>query len=319
MDGLLKEAKTPEEKLPILREMLRVIPKHKGTDKMQADLKRRISKFQEAADQRGKAGGRVDPFHVPTEWVGQVVLAGPPNSGKSSILDILTSAKPAIADFPFTTVLPQPGMVPFEDIQIQLVDAPPLARESLPPGIFNLYRTADLIVIAVDLTDDDPVAQAREIINLLDERLITLVDHRQETLDPSRDARVHRRAMIFGCKADEPGTDEKAKALAESMQPIEVIKFSCLDDDVVETIPGKFYKALRMIRIHTKKPGYKFIKSAPYILPAGSTIMDAAKEIHKDFAEQLKEARVWGSAKHDGQAVMRDHILADKDIVEFHV
>ncbi|MBD3335041.1 MAG: TGS domain-containing protein [Candidatus Eisenbacteria bacterium] len=319
LEGLLKEARSPEDKLPILREMLRVIPKHKGTDKLQADLKRRISRLQETMESRGRAGGRSDPFHVPSEGAGQAALAGPPNSGKSTILEALTGAEPAIADFPFTTTQPQPGMVPYEDIQIQLVDGPPLVRESMPPGIINLYRNADLLLLVADLAHADPLAPLREVMALLDEHLVSLVAHDAEGVDPGQVARVERRTIVLANKVDEPGGSDKADRLRHELAPMRVLPVSFLMDETIAGLPPLLFSGLHIIRLYTKKPGYKFERSAPYILEQGATVIDAARSIHKDFAENLKEARIWGSAKHDGQAVPRDHVLADGDIIEFHV
>jgi hypothetical protein len=319
LEGLLREAKTPEEKLPILREMLAVIPKHKGTEKMQADLKRRISKLQEAAEQRRRAGGRADPFHVPREGAGQVVLAGPPNVGKSSLLAALTEAHPVVAEYPFSTHQPQPGMVPFEDVQIQLVDAPPLVLESLPPGIINLYRNADLILLVVDLAAEDPAEQARAVLKLLSDRLVDVVARREEGVDPGQVSRVRKRGLVVANKRDLAPGPEPLEALRRAVEPLEVVAVSCSTGEGLERLPGLLFQGLERIRVYTKKPGYKFEPSAPYVLPLGSTVVDAAREIHRDFAERLKFARIWGSAKHDGAAVPRDHVLQDKDIVEFHV
>lgn len=320
LEGLLRQARSAEEKLPILREMLREIPKHKGTDKMQADLKRRISKLEDTIEQRKRSGGgRSDPYHVPKEGAGQVVLTGAPNTGKSSVLAALTHAHPHIADYPFTTVQPQPGMIPYDDIQIQLVDAPPLVRESLLPGIINLFRNADVLLLVVDLSADDPLEQGEEVIAILSEHLVDAVAETSEAVDAGQVARVGKPTLVAANKADHDPEGELAALVAEGLAPLRVVPISCSENTGVAELPETLFKGMGIIRVYTKKPGYKFERTAPYILRSGATVIDAAREIHRDFAENLKSAKIWGSAKYDGQAVQRDHILADGDVVEFHL
>ncbi len=128
-----RQARTDEEKLEWLQEMLRVIPKHKGTDHMQADLKRRISQLRKSAVKKGGVKG-VDPFHVPKGGVGQVVLVGAPNAGKSALVAAVTSASVKVTEYPYATALPTPGMWAYEDVQIQLVDTPPMTPSTSLPG-----------------------------------------------------------------------------------------------------------------------------------------------------------------------------------------
>ncbi len=143
-----RSASTDSEKILALEEMLRAIPKHKGTDHMQADIKRKLSKLRAAAESGKKRGGKhVDVFHVPRSGAGQVALIGLPNSGKSSIVGALSNAKVNIADYPFATSVPVPGMIHFEDVPIQLVDTPPVTADFAAPGQVGTYRGADLIGI----------------------------------------------------------------------------------------------------------------------------------------------------------------------------
>lgn len=129
-EARFRAAQSNEEKIDALREMLAQIPKHMGTEKLQADLKRRLSKLQEEQEQRRRSGGcRHDPGHIPRERAGQIAILGPPHAGKSSLLARLTHARPDVAEYPYTTQSPMPGMMPFEDAQVQLIDTPPLAGE----------------------------------------------------------------------------------------------------------------------------------------------------------------------------------------------
>jgi len=154
-----RQASGHEEKLDGLREMLALLPKHKGTEKLQADLKKRISKLEEEGEHVAKSGHRgPDPGHVKKEGAGQWVILGPPNAGKSSLLAALTNAHPEIADYPFTTRVPQPGMMPFEDALVQLVDTPAAAPEHAESFLPNLARNADGLLLVLDVTADDVVA-----------------------------------------------------------------------------------------------------------------------------------------------------------------
>ena len=200
LEARLRETREPSERLAIMREMLTVIPKHKGTEKMQADLKRRISKLEEAAAQRRKRGGR-DLFHVPREGAGQVILAGPPNAGKSTLLAALTHATPQVANYPFTTHLPQPGMVQYEDVQIQLIDAPPLSIEYTETALFNSYRVSDLICFVVDLSQPDPESQLRMCREMLEEHFIR-VNPDAPRRTAGSESTIEKRSIVFANKTD---------------------------------------------------------------------------------------------------------------------
>jgi len=127
-----KQAATPAERIAALERMLATVPKHKGTEKIQADLKRRLSQARKESTKKGAAHSV--PFYlVEKEGAGQVVLLGPPNAGKSQLVAALTHAHPEVADYPFTTRLPTPGMMSYQNVQIQLIDLPPLSEEFMEP------------------------------------------------------------------------------------------------------------------------------------------------------------------------------------------
>src|SRR4030065_1058437 len=139
-----RQASTTEEKILALEEMMRVIPKHKGTDHMRAELRKKYSALKESTEKKKKASHGPDPFHIPRSGAGQVVLLGLPNSGKSAIVAALTHAKAHVADFPFATSVPVPGMAQFEDVHIEIVDMPPITADFAPSGIVNTLRNCDL-------------------------------------------------------------------------------------------------------------------------------------------------------------------------------
>lgn len=317
LDAKLRETRDPQEKLEILRQMLRVIPKHKGTDKMQADLRRRVSRTEDALQQKRKKGGR-DPFHVSREGAGQVLLAGAPNAGKSSLLEHLTNATPQVANYPYTTHQPMPGMVPYEDVQIQLIDVPALSREYTEPALFNAYRICDLILFVVDLTSADPSAELLECMAMLEEHLVKI------TPEPAAQcagqvSQVEKRCIIVANKADIAPVGAGAAVQETFGDDFPVVIGSADTGAGLEKLPRVIFDALRLVRVYTKKPGRKFERGTPFVVPAGSSVLEVAKAIHKDFADNLKFARLWGSGKHEGLSVPRDHVVQDGDLLEIHL
>ncbi len=303
-----REAQTPEEKLAALEDMLRTIPKHKGTEKMQADIKRRIARLRQEGNRRPASARHRPTHHVRREGAGQVALVGPPNGGKSALLAALTNAQPVVADYPFTTREPQPGMMPFENVQIQLVDLPPLARELMPPWLPGVARAADAVVLVLDLSDDDVLSQAEESLELL----------RGMRLDLSGEG--GKRGLVAGTRRDRPGAQEHAELLRELLgERLPVVAVSATRGDNLDELKRRIFESLGIIRVYTRAPGKKPDLTAPFVLPRGCTLLEAAAAVHKDFARDLKYARVWGASTFDGQMVQRDHVLQDGDVVEFHV
>ncbi|NLN06077.1 MAG: TGS domain-containing protein [Firmicutes bacterium] len=300
-----KKAGTPEEKLEALQEMLATIPKHKGTEKLQADIKRRLSQLREEAQQRKKQKGGYNPFHVEKQGAGQVVLTGFPNTGKSALVATLTRAKVKVADFPFTTTIPASGMMPYEDILIQLVDTPPLTADDLPPGLAGTLRNADLLLLCIDLSAADCLEQLETTINLLEERGI---------IDTEEENPVAVPYLVLGMKADLPQAADNLEILRELRPDLEILPVSVNDN--LALLRGKIFLALNVIRVYGKAPGRKADLERPFILKKGSTVLDLAYQIHRDFPRKLKSALVWGSARFEGQAVSKDYMLQDKDIVE---
>jgi hypothetical protein len=309
-----RQTTTPEEKLAALEEMLATIPKHKGTEKMQADLKRRISKLTKEA-QKKKGAAKHKPFyHVDKEGAGQVVLVGPPNSGKSELLARLTHATPQIADYPFTTRVPLPGMMPFENVKIQLVDLPPVAQGFSEPWLFGIIRNSEAVLLVVDASNDDVLAQTDALLSLLEELNIHLI--------PATAVDVERgkRTVLAATKVETLQAQENFEVLREFFgDRLPFIAVSTRTGLNLEALKQHIYRSLGVIRVYTKAPGKPADRSAPFALKRGSTVLDAAKMVHKDFAENLRYARIWGSERFDGQMVNREHVLEDEDVVEFHI
>jgi len=307
-----RQAKTTEAKLAALEEMLATIPKHKGTDHMQADIKRRIAKLRDGQSKTKK--GRGSGYdHIPKDGGGQVVLLGHPNAGKSSLVQALTNAKPDVADYPFSTLVPIPGMMPFEDIQIQLIDLPPLSEEYTEPWVYSLIRSADIALVVVEAGQPSDVEERIEEIQLLvEERHIQLVREACES-EEERIRRIPARVVLT--KVD--GVHQAGEWLKDL--PFPCVPVSAESGDGLDALRRMLFDALRIIRIYTKLPGKKPDLTEPYTLPALSTALDGVRTVHREFAERLKYVRIWGSGRFDGQQVPSDHVLEDGDIIEIHV
>ncbi len=313
-----RQATTHAEKLEMLREMLALLPKHKGTEKMQADLKHRIAKLEEegAAPRRGGAQ-KFDPGHVPREGAGQWILIGPPNAGKSALVRALTHAHPEVAAYPFTTRVPLPGMMPFEDVQIQLVDTPPVAEHHTEPYLPNLVHGADGVLLVLDLTADDLDESARALAAILDKARVW--PHGRPLPPDAPSFITVKPAFAIGnkCDLDRDGT---FAALAREAIPsgIPFHPVSAEHGTGLEELRARLFGALDRIRIYAKEPGKKPDMEKPFVLRRGATVHALALAVHKEVAEHVKYARIWGAARFDGQQVDRDHVLSDRDVVELH-
>lgn len=312
-EKVYRSATTDEEKLLALEEMLRTIPKHKGTEHMRADLKKRLSKLRTAAESGSKKGGatHVDIFHIPKSGSGQVAFIGLPNTGKSSILEALTKAKVHVADFPFATDKPVPGMMKFEDVKIELVDMPPITADFAAPGQVGTYRGCDLIGIVIDLSAD--VLEQMEVV------LKYLDSHRLLIDETVKSATLGRKSLVICTKCDiaEEGTMETLQELCE--RPFEYVAISPTTGQGMDLFGQTIYRLLDIVRVYAKKPHKPVDMTDPFTLPSGSTVTDLARLVHRDLADKLKSARAWGAQSiHDGQNVPRDHILSDKEVIELH-
>jgi hypothetical protein len=291
--------------------MQSTIPKHKGTEKMRADIKRKIARLGDA-EIRAKKGHSSGHDNIPKEGAGQAVLVGPPNSGKSSLVAALTNAKPEVAEYPFSTLVPIPGMMKFEDVGIQLVDLPPLSDEYTEPWVYNLIRAADIVVLVLPLDEIDLLEEyLGDLRRMLSERHLELA-----TEKAAGEERVRiLPTRIALTKADAlPGA---AELLAEL--PFPGVVTSVASGEGLDDFRRMIFDALHVLRVYTKLPGKKPDLEEPYTLPVGATVLDAVRTVHRDFAEHLKYVRVWGSGRFDGQQVPSDHRLADGDIIEIHV
>ena len=307
-------AKSPEEKIEALEAMLAIMPKHKGTDKLHADLRRKIAKISEEAEKKYATSRK--SYYIKKEGAGQVALVGLPNVGKSQLLAAVTEASPEVADYPFTTRTPTIGMMKFENTQIQLVDTPPVTGRDSRIWLNNIARNADLIAIIVDLSNG-PVEQVETTLQELENMgIVPATNNTQEATIGRR----QRKMLIIGNKNDLENSSANWRQLTLQYNArFPVIAISAKEGNSLEKLKREIFEALDIIRVHTKTPGTKPDLTNPVILKRGSTVKDAAESIHKDFRSKLKYAMVWGSGKFDGQRVGQEHILQDGDIIELHI
>lgn len=310
-----RSTQSNEEKVLALEEMLRLMPKHKGTDGLRADLRRKLSALKDAATQQKKSTAHADIFHVPRTGAGQVVLLGLPNTGKSSLVATLTNAKVVVADFPFATHAPVPGMVKYEDVQIQLVDMPPITADYASPGMVGTYRNGDIIAVVIDLTQDIE-EQSLVLMEFLESRSL-LLDEKTPTVDSQGNA-LGKKAVCICTKADlaPAGAFELAKKSFD--KPIEFIEVSTQTAAGLDKFAELLFRKLEIIRIYSKPPGKPADMESPFTLPTGTTVQGLATTIHRELAEKLKSARIWGTDVYPGQSVHLTHVLHDKDVVELH-
>lgn len=313
-----KQAGTPSEKIVALEDLLSTIPKHKGTDKLRADLRRRLSQLRKEAASK-KKGGRGDLYVVQKEGASQIALVGFPNSGKSSLLACLTNANPVIADYPLSTLVPLPGMMPFEDIQFQLVDLPPIGNEATDGWVSGILRYADAMLLVINLTEE-PDIQAELLIDQLDRWNIHPRIRTEIRKSPDKvPVGVFKRTLVAANKIDLVRMEDDFFKLETKYGHLyQCIAVSALKKENLEELKRALFEVSEIIRVYSKPPGKEPDISTPFTIPKGSTIIDLASFIHKDFLFHLKYARVWGSAKFDGQKVEKNHILKDRDIVELN-
>jgi ribosome-interacting GTPase 1 len=313
-----KAAKTAEEKLASLRKMFALMPKHKASEKLQAELKTKIKHAaEEVENARHKKHGGVS-YKIPRQGAGQVVLVGPPNTGKSRLLSRLTRAAPEVAPYPFTTHQPTAGMMDWEDARVQLVDLPPITADVMEGWVSSMIRAADAALLVLDLADEDGPFTADGAIEKLASTKTVLIGSPPVLVDDYSVEYV--RTMLVANKSDADGAADRLEIVREILgKRFQIHVVAAESGAGLEELREAVYRFLNVIRVYSKQPGKPADKAAPFTCPVGSSVADFAALVHRDFAEKLKSARIWGSGVFDGQAVGREHLLCDKDVVELHV
>ncbi len=312
-----KQARTVPEKIKALEIMMAVIPKHKGTEKIRAQLKSRMAKLKEELQRRPTIGKAEQTYSIKREGAAQVVLLGLPNSGKSSLFSQVTHAFSEVAEYPFTTQKPVPGMMHFENIQIQLVDTPPIQIAHIEAGLSNLIRNADALLLMIDLSSD-PVSQMEILLGALKNMKIEAFG--KGPIPELVAGWGSQKALLLGNKCDVSNAMDRYRIFeARFKNAFSILPMSAKEGMNCDELKKEVYQLLDIIRVYTKAPGGEADFTEPVILKRGSTLEDVARSIHKDFFAQLRYARIWGSGKFGGQMVKRDHPVNEGDVIELHL
>lgn len=314
IEEAFRKATSNEEKIALLKEMMSVVPKHKGTDRLRADLRRKLAALKRAPKGRKGAAQFRSPYHIDREGAGQVVLIGPPNTGKSSLLRAVTNATPEVAPYPFTTWTPTPGMMRFENVQMQLIDIPPLNEDHVEPELMNLIRRVDLLLLVIDL-QAYPIQEFEDAIRFLEKYRIA-PSHAREEYEGER-SWTFKPFLVLVNKSDYPDDDEDVEVLQDLFGPEwELLSVSAETGRNLNQLKRAVFDRLGLVRVYSKPPGREPDLSVPFVMEKGGTVEDFAAKVHGDLARALKTARIWGKHVYDGQMVGRDHVLRDGDVVE---
>ncbi|MCE2404927.1 MAG: 50S ribosome-binding GTPase [Dehalococcoidia bacterium] len=316
-DRKFRGAKSVPEKIAALQEMTSATPKHKGTDHLRAELRSRMARLMADLAKPKTTGSGPQPFSLGKEGAGQAILIGLPNSGKSQLLASLTGAAAKVAAYPFTTQVPQPGMVRYQNVGIQLVDTPAINDQDMQTRLFSLLRNTDLLVAVADLSVD-AVRQMEELLAELDRWGYRLLGPGEEP--DQHGSRVEKPALLVGSKADAPGgLDQWGRLEAAFASRLDTTMVSAWEDVGLDDLSEGMFLALGLVRVYTKAPGQAASYESPIVLTRGSNVQDAAASLHKDWGRKLKYSLLWGSGKFDGQRVGRDYVVSDGDVLEFHL
>ena len=318
-EAAYRQAETAQEELDCLQVMLRELPKHKGTDKLQADLKSKIAKVKLEAQKQASQPSAAKALKIPKQGAGRVLLVGAPNSGKSQLLAALTKAQPEVAPYPFTTQSPQPGMMLYEDCPFQLIDLPPVTADFMDPSTIGLVRAADLVFLVVDLGSDNLIEDTSAVLDCFQNGKTRLG---QETRLDEEDIGVsYTCTTLVLNKSDDPDAKERLELLDEFLDlPFERMEVSATDGSGLDELKRHVFENLEIVRVYTKHPKEKEPDmTKPFTIRKGETLVEVAENVHRDMVTSLRGARVWGEAVHDGTTVKPDYQPLDGDIVELQV
>ncbi|MBD3366589.1 MAG: TGS domain-containing protein [Candidatus Eisenbacteria bacterium] len=313
------KGRTPDQEIAILRGYLADWPEYKGPyQELGKKLSRRVRELERVIAVRGSREVHEDPFSVRKRGLAQVGLVGLPNAGKSTVFCALSGAPAETATYPYTTLVPNVGMMSVGAYEFELVDLPPLSDDqpvsslSYAAGLKEAVSNAGLLAVVVDLRTDLEL-----VLWVIGERL-TELDTRA-VWDPAGAAGIgsgeHARpAVLVATRADEAdaGSLDELRTRARGA----LIFAHPFGEGVRSRIGEALCSFVGRIVIKARNPAEPD-DPVDYAVPDGATVLDLAETIHKDLAASAERARIWGpSARHEGQEVGLDHVLSPGDTVE---
>jgi len=360
------EAKTDIEKLAALQEMNSTAPKHKGAEKLRAEISKKIAALKKKLEKQKaqpKAGSGYS-MNVRKEGKGQIIFIGLPNSGKSFLINKISNASLAVGDYEFTTTKPEVATLDYKGAMIQLVECPGIIKGSSQGKangiqILSVVRNADAVVAVLEekkaqeqlniLLEETNTAnirlnQKKPLINITSSEFPGIniagkkfLKVKEEILiDFLKTMSLQNCNLIINEEADlkkisevldnrivykktlaviTKGTGKKTELKDLEGKEVKQINFS---KENIEDMKKEIFSLLEKILVYTRKPGEKENLNEPLVLPEGVTVKQVAGVLHRDFAEKLKYAKVWGSSAFPGQRVSWDFRLKDGDIIEVY-
>jgi len=278
-----QQANSLEAKLAALLRMQSLAPAHKGGENLRRDISKKIATLKKELEKKKRQGGKKgagSSIAVKKEGIGQVAIVGVPNSGKSTLLNLLTGIGTKVALYPFTTKRPAVGMMDYFGGKVQLVELPAIVAGSSSgkadgPQVISLARNANAVIV----------------------------------VGPDRGQRniVERELLLSGLSLNkrEKGRDFK-KALF----------INAFEEHDIGELKERVFGLLDRIIVYTKKPGQEPDYEMPLGLALNATVKDVAGHLHKDIEKRFRFARVWGSTRFPGQRVSKDYELKNRDVVE---
>ncbi len=311
-----RQSVTPSEQLEAAQAMLREIPKHKGTDRLQADLKSKIARLKIEVANKSSFPSRSPLKLIQRQGAGRVLLIGAPNVGKSQLLAAVTRAKPLVAAFPYSTQTPMPGMMMMEDCPIQLVDMPPISADYFSPDVFDFVRSADLVFWVIDLASNTLVEDSQAVLSRFQSSKTRLGI--RTAPDEFEIGATETQTLVLFNKVDIEGAKENIEWMSEFLKiEFESLQVSGLQGDGLHQLPHEAFRRLDIVRVYAKDPrDREIVRTEPFLLKSGDTLVEFARQIHDDLADRLKSARVWSESKSECSLVKPDYQPEDRDVVE---